>query len=125
MHFRRRLLDRIKRCHALSREQYAALTAEERSPRRMDSFRIVDDLCAPPDKPLKTSESLQAWVRHWEPKIHPCTQDTMRPVSIGSWGARPYLIDESSSTDVRGAVSPGSFGGRGLGSYLLNSSFGM
>jgi hypothetical protein len=62
MHFRRRLLAHVKRCHALTREQYAALTAEERSRRRLDVFRAVDDLCKAPSKPLTSSDGMQAWV---------------------------------------------------------------
>ena len=63
MHFRKRLLDHVKRCHVWSKEQYAALSSEERAQRRIDLFRAVDDLCAPPTRPPKSSYTLQTWVR--------------------------------------------------------------
>jgi hypothetical protein len=85
MHFRKRLLDHAKRCHALSKEQYTALTREERSQRRIDLFRAVDDLCSPPTTPLKTSsDSLQTWVRAERQRLG--IDD-----AVGEWNDKPLL----------------------------------
>ncbi len=84
MHFRKRILDHVKRRHLLSKEQYAALTREERSHRRMDIFRAADDLCAPPGEPLKSSDNLHSWVRAERQRLG--IDD-----AVGEWKDKPLL----------------------------------
>ena len=84
MHFRKRLLDHVKRCHALSKEKYAALSSEERSRRRIDLFRAVDALCAPPKRPPKSSYTLQTWVRAERQRLG--IDD-----AVGEWNDKPLL----------------------------------
>ena len=84
MHFRKRLLDHVKRCHALSKEQYAALSSEERTQRRIDLFRAVDNLCAPPTRPPKSSYTLQTWVLAERQRLG--IDD-----AVGEWKDKPLL----------------------------------
>lgn len=83
MHFRRRLFAHARRHFALSDEEYAHLSAAERRERRLNVFRVVDDLCSPPTATYKSPAAWHPWV----------TQERTRlgiDEAVGEWGTKSF-----------------------------------
>lgn len=62
MHFRRRISSYVNVAFTLPKEEYKALTKDERRARRLALMQVVDDLMSHPDTQLRSPEDKHAWI---------------------------------------------------------------
>jgi hypothetical protein len=82
MHFRRRVLSHVKACFALSKEQYDALTKDQKRARRLELMQVASDLLRPPSEQPKSPTERHEWVASERARLE-------IDVAVGDWDGKP------------------------------------
>lgn len=84
MHFHKRVLSHVRGAFALSDDEYAALSKDERHRRKLELMQMAADLCRSPDASHQSPATRHAWIAS---ERHRLGIDE----AVGEWSNKPLL----------------------------------
>lgn len=84
MHFHTRVLSHVRGAFALSNDEYAALSKDERHRRKLELMQVAADLCRPPAAPHQSPAPRHAWIAAERRRLG-------IDEAVGEWSNKPLL----------------------------------